>query len=249
MLLPFLRAPTNSGPACVSSEKPASFVPRKSVTDRLLALLSLLTLEVLVVGGTFVVSLLLFFYLTRVVFVAHSAQFDDWGFRQMEQLRAGRLWLDTVANGITFFGSAPFLVAVAILGPGVLRWLGRKREALEVFLAVAGAALFNQLLKTYYHRLRPSSALLYQVGLSFPSGHAMIGMALYGCLAWLLWRHGRHPAWAVLLVAWAVLIGLTRVYLHVHYPTDVVAGFAAGLLWLILLRTALRLWWREERKV
>jgi len=221
----------------------------RSVTTRLLALFSFLTLEVLVVGAVFVASLLLFFYLTRVVFVAHSAQFDDWGFQQMDALRAAWPGLTAVVGVVTFFASLPFLVVAGTLGPAWLRWRGRKREALEVFLAVAGASLFNQLLKAHYHRLRPSSALVAQAGLSFPSGHSMIGMALYGCMAWLLWRHGRHPAWAVLLLVWAVAIGLTRTYLHVHYPTDVVAGFAAGLLWLILLRTALRLWWREEKQL
>lgn len=222
---------------------------RKSITARLLALFSFLTLEVLLVGGVFVVSLLLFFFLTRVVFVARSAQFDDWGFQHMDHLRTAWPSLTSVARFITFFASFPFLVATGIVGPILLRWRGRKREALELFLAVAGASLFNQLLKTHYHRSRPSNALFFQQGLSFPSGHSMIGMALYGCLAWLLWRHRHHPAWAVLLVLWALVIGLTRIYLHVHYPTDVVAGFAAGILWLILLRTALRLWWREGVKL
>jgi undecaprenyl-diphosphatase len=77
----------------------------------------------------------------------------------------------------------------------------------------------------------------------------MIGVALYGCAAWLLWRHGRHPVWSLLLVVWAAIIGLSRIYLHVHYATDVVAGFAAGIVWLILLRTALRLWWREKNQL
>lgn len=222
---------------------------RKPITSRLLALFSFLTVEVVLIGAVFTVSLLLFFYLTRVVFVAHSAQFDDWGFQQADKLRAFWSWLTPVARFVTFFASFPFLALAGILGPVVLRWRGHKREALEVFLAVLGASLFNQLLKTHYHRSRPSSALVFQPGLSFPSGHAMIGMALYGCLAWLLWRHRRHPVWAGLLVLWAVLIGFTRVYLHVHYPTDVLAGFAAGLLWLILLRTALRLWWREGKEL
>lgn len=218
----------------------------RRITARLLALLSL---EVLLVGGVFVAALLVFFYLTRVVFVAHSAQFDDWAFRQVDALRAAWPPLTGAVRFVTFFASFPFLVAAAVLGPLALRWFQRPREALEVFLAVAGAALFNQLLKTYFHRLRPASALLPQLGLSFPSGHAMIGTALYGCAAWLLWRHGRHPAWAALLVLWAGLIGLTRIYLHVHYATDVLAGFAAGVLWLILLRTALRLWWRSKQQI
>ncbi|MBC6697953.1 phosphatase PAP2 family protein [Hymenobacter puniceus] len=221
----------------------------KNLTARLLALFSFLTLEILLVSSVFLASLLLFFYLTRIVFGAHSLVFDNWAIGQANALRA--FW-PPITNGalfITFFASLPFLVAAAVLLPAALRWRGRKREALEVFLAVAGASLFNQLLKTHFQRARPATALLPQLGLSFPSGHAMIGMALYGCLAWLLWRHGRHPAWALLLLVWAVLIGLTRIYLQVHYATDVLAGFAAGLLWLILLRTALRLYWREKQEL
>lgn len=221
----------------------------KNLPARLLLLFSFLTVEVLLVSGMFLTALLVFFYLTRVVFVAHSAQLDDWAFQQMDALRAAWPPLTGAVRFVTFFASFPFLVTAAVLGPLALRQLKRPREALELFWAVAGAALFNQLLKSHFHRLRPTSALLPQMGLSFPSGHAMIGTALYGGAAWLLWRHGQHPVWAALLVLWAVLIGLTRIYLHVHYATDVLAGFAAGVLWLILLRTALRLWWRRRQTV
>ncbi|QNH61316.1 phosphatase PAP2 family protein [Hymenobacter sediminicola] len=221
----------------------------KKLTARLLTLFSFLTVEILLVGGVFLASLGVFFYLTRVVFVAHSLTFDNWAIGHANALRAAWPALTSGVHVVTFFASLPFLVGAGVLVPAGLRWWGHKREALEVFLAVAGATFFNQLLKTHFQRPRPATALLSQLGLSFPSGHAMIGMALYGCLAWLLWRHGRHPAWAVLLLLWAVLIGLTRVYLQVHYATDVLAGFAAGLLWLILLRTALRLFWREEQQV
>ncbi|MBX0291971.1 phosphatase PAP2 family protein [Hymenobacter sp. HSC-4F20] len=218
----------------------------KSFSARLVAVFSFLTVEVAVVGSVFLGAALLFFYLTRVVFVAHSVQFDNWAFQQMDALRATRPYLTPVVAGLTFFASFPFLVAAGVGIPVTLRARGHRREALEVLLAVAGAALLNQVLKTHFQRVRPASALVFQQGLSFPSGHAMIGLALYGCLAWLLWRHRRHPLLATALVLFAVLIGLTRIYLHVHYATDVAAGFAAGLLWLILLRTALRLWWREE---
>ncbi|RYU82142.1 phosphatase PAP2 family protein [Hymenobacter persicinus] len=221
----------------------------KTVWSRLLNRLSFLTAELVVVLVVFLGAFAGFFYLTRVVFVEHSVELDTWAFRQMDALRGALPGLTTAVQVVTFFASAPFLVGSAVLLPAGLAWRGRKREAQEVFLALAGASLLNQALKTHFHRLRPESALLQQFGLSFPSGHAMIGMALYGCLAWLLWRHGRHPAWAALLLLWAVLIGLTRIYLHVHYATDVLAGFAAGLGWLILLRMALRLWWREAQVI
>jgi membrane-associated phospholipid phosphatase len=188
-----------------------------------------------------------FFYLVRVVFVAHSVALDTWAFLQMDALRRAVPGLTGWVSVVTFFASAPYLTGVAVVLPAILTWRKRRREALEVFLALLGSALLNQALKLHFHRLRPGTALIKQLGLSFPSGHAMLGMALYGCLGWLLWRHGRHPLWALLLLTWAVLIGLTRVYLHVHYATDVLAGFAGGVGWLVLLRTALHLWWREGK--
>ncbi|PJJ59193.1 phosphatase PAP2 family protein [Hymenobacter chitinivorans] len=212
---------------------------------RLLTLFTFLVLEVGVLLLVFLSSLAAFFYLTRVVFVQHSTELDQWGFAHMDQLRAAAPGLTPWVIGVTFFGSAPFLVAAGLLIPAALAWQKKKREALEVFWAVAGAAILNQLFKTHFHRLRPDTALFPQLGLSFPSGHAMIGTALYGCLAWLLWRHRRHPLWAVALLLWAVLIGGTRIYLHVHYTTDVLAGFVAGLAWLMLLRSGLHLWWKS----
>jgi len=219
----------------------------KKLTERLLALVGLLTMEVALVGVVFLGAFVLFFYLTRVVFVEHSATLDNFAFREMDELRAAAPGLTAWVERVTFFASAPFLTAAGTAVPGILAWQKRRREALEIFLAVLGSTVLNQLLKTHFHRSRPETALLPQPGLSFPSGHSMIGVALYGCAAWLLWQHGRHPWWSLVLLAWAAVIGLSRIYLHVHYATDVLAGFAAGLVWLILLRMALRLWWRQKR--
>jgi undecaprenyl-diphosphatase len=77
----------------------------------------------------------------------------------------------------------------------------------------------------------------------------MLGATFYGCLAWLLARHCGRPGWAVPLLLWAGLIGLTRVYLHAHYATDVLAGFAGGAAWLVVCRAGLQLYWKEEAQV
>ncbi|OWP63217.1 hypothetical protein CDA63_10190 [Hymenobacter amundsenii] len=213
----------------------------KKITARVTAALSLLTLELVIVGSVFLGAAVLFFYLTRVVFVANSVRFDNWAFGQLDAVRTAWPGLTPVVRSLTFFASLPWLVAAGLGIPLLLGWWKHRHEAWEVFWAVAGSSLLNQLLKTYFHRLRPQSALFQQAGLSFPSGHAMIGLALYGCLAWIVWRHRHHPAWAIALLLFAFLIGLTRVYLHVHYATDVLAGFAGALLWLILLRVMFRL--------
>jgi membrane-associated phospholipid phosphatase len=216
---------------------------------RAAGLAELFTAEVLIGGALFLLAFGLFFYLTRVVFREHSQVFDNWGFAQMDAVRAAHPGLTPWVLRLTFFGSVWFFVPAALLGPLLLHWRGHHRYAYELLLSMAGGAALNELLKAWFHRDRPTTALIYQYGLSFPSGHAMMSMAFYGCLAWLVVQHRGSWGWAILLVLLALLIGCTRIYLHVHYPTDVVAGFAGGVAWLVLLRTGIRLFWKEGLKL
>jgi len=217
------------------------------LTSRLLALAGLFTVEVVLGAGLFVAAFAGFFYLSRVVFVQHSVALDNWASGVVDGWRHAVPGLTGPVRFVTFFASLPFLLPASAVGPWLLRRAGRPREALDLVLAMAGGVLLNQLLKTYFHRPRPDNALLNTWGLSFPSGHAMLGVTFYGCLAWLLARHLGRPGWAVPLLLWAGLIGLTRVYLHAHYATDVLAGFAGGAAWLVVFRAGLKLFRREEK--
>jgi membrane-associated phospholipid phosphatase len=218
-------------------------------TTRLVALIGLLTVEI--VGGFLLLmaAFALFFYLTRVVFVENSVALDQWAWDIVNGWRREAPWLMGPVRFVTFFAAMPFLLPASIIGPVLLYRAGFRREAWELVMAMAGGILLNQLLKAYFHRARPADALLQTLGLSFPSGHAMLGITFYGCLAWLLSQHFRHPGWAVPLLFWAGLIGVTRVYLHVHYATDVLAGFAGGAAWLVLLRAGMHLFWKEEKEI
>ncbi|RYY10845.1 MAG: phosphatase PAP2 family protein [Cytophagaceae bacterium] len=226
---------------------PGSASSTSTPTTRAAGFAGLLTAEVIFGATLFVLAFALFFYLTRVVFREHSQVFDNWGFARMDQLRATQPWTYAAVTGLTFFGSIWFFVPASLLTPLVLHRRGLTRYAIELMVSMGGGFAMNQLLKLFFHRPRPSSALISQLGLSFPSGHSMMSMAFYGCLAWLAVQHGRHWGWATALVSFALAIGLTRVYLHVHYPTDVVAGFAAGTIWLVLLRTGIRVFWQEKK--
>ena len=230
---------------------PAPVVPPNSPTStdatRTAGLAGLLTAEAIFGAVLFMLAFGLFFYLTRVIFREHSQVFDNWGFAQMDRLRAAQPWTRAVVDFLTFFGSVKFFVPASLLTPLVLHRRGLGRYAVELMVSMAGGFALNELLKAFFHRDRPTTALIYQYGLSFPSGHAMMSMAFYGCLAWLAVQHGRRWGVAVALVSFALVIGLTRVYLHVHYPTDVVAGFAGGAAWLVLLRTGIRLFWKEKK--
>ena len=218
-------------------------------TSRLLALAGLITVELVLGAALFVAAFALFFYLSRVVFVHHSVALDNWASAQVDGWRQAMPGLTGPVRFVTFFASLPFLLPAGLLAPWLLRRAGHPRAAWELVLAMAGGILLNQLLKVYFNRPRPANALLHTWGLSFPSGHAMLGGIFYGGVAWLLARHLNRPAWAGPLLLWSGLIGLTRVYLHAHYATDVLAGFAGAAAWLVVCRVGLKLLWREEQAV
>jgi undecaprenyl-diphosphatase len=147
---------------------------------------------------------------------------------------------------ISNFGSVTVLLSVTLLTFYV--FYQRKKhfwDSLMVLIALGGGWLLNDVLKVAFHRPRPELVHLVQVsGYSFPSGHAMISVAFYGFLAYLIWLNYRPSPLRTLaslgLLGLAVLIGLSRIYLGVHYPSDVLAGFAAGGFWLISCILALQ---------
>ena len=217
--------------------------------SRLAALTGLLTAEVIFGAALFLLAFAGFFYLVRVVFREHSVTFDNWAIDQTDQLRVAQPWTFSLMKGITFFGSVWFFVPASLLVPLLLQRKGFGRYAVELLLSMGGGLALNELLKAYFHRARPAVALFPQPNWSFPSGHAMMSMAYYGCLAWLVVQYSGRWGIATALVCFALLIGFSRVYFHVHYATDVVAGFAGGAAWLVLLRTGVRLFWKEKKEV
>src|SRR5204862_3626013 len=101
------------------------------------------------------------------------------------------------------------------------------------------------LLKQIFNRPRPLIPLLEPVsGLSFPSGHAMMSMSFYGLLIFLTWESGYSRMWKWLIMTALLLfifaIGFSRIYLRLHYFSDVIAGFAAGIIWLTLSISTVR---------
>ncbi|MEZ4768664.1 MAG: phosphatase PAP2 family protein [Caldilineales bacterium] len=151
----------------------------------------------------------------------------------------GAPWLDKLMKAVTHAasGGAALITGVAAI------WLWRHRrreETVALLICVAGAAAANAILKQVFARPRPLvfPPLTIELTYSFPSGHTITALALYGFLAILLWRAG-HRVWALLAGATIPLIGFSRIYLGVHYPSDVLAATTLGILWLILIFTGL----------
>ena len=161
--------------------------------------------------------------------------------------------LTTVMRGFSVLGSSAFLIAVGALAFLRFRLTERPRTAALFLITVMGAELLDQILKLVFHRMRPVAffGLTEPAGYSFPSGHALVCCAFYGVLATFAAARARSRArgWlyrfaAVLLIA---LIGLSRIYLGVHYPTDVLAGYAAAVVWVFSVASAWR-WMRPSRR-
>ncbi len=163
----------------------------------------------------------------------------------------GAAWVEKAALDVTALGSVTVLTLISVFVVGYLLLAGERRPALLVAIAAGGGSLLVRLLKSGFDRPRPDLVphLIEVTSPSFPSGHAMGSAMVYLTLGALLARvqHRRRlrlyfPAVAVVLT---VLIGTTRVYLGVHWPTDVVAGWLAGACWALLCWLALD--WLERR--
>ena len=159
------------------------------------------------------------------------------------------------ATYISRIGSPTMMTVLAFAGALLLATLGEWIVLGGWAVAFAGASLIDHWLKLTMHRPRPvyAAALLSNPTWSFPSGHAMGSLVGYGMLAYvlMLWMSGKRATqrWiAVVAAALVCAIGISRLYLGVHYFSDVVGGYAGGLLWLCVCVSAVELGRRWERR-
>ena len=227
---------------------PAQPVHRPSFYRRWLSAEGYLGLHLVV--GLFLAAgaAVVFDYIADAVFSTHDIRMAD----AQAQLVARRLIsprMTAVMQTISMFGTFP---ALASLSLAVIAWLlkAKSHRRLYAFIATnAGGYILNQLLKLYFHRARPESSLVLSHGFSFPSGHSMGAMCFFGSLAYVIFFtiERRHVWRIVAVVACAlcvVAIGGSRIYLGVHYFTDVVAGYTGGLFWMAVCFSATEAWVR-----
>ena len=152
--------------------------------------------------------------------------------------------LTSLLRVVTALGSAWVLIPLAVVAVVFLLVRHLPRDAALVALAVVGAEVLTIGLKAGIGRERPffANPLARETSPSFPSGHATVSLAVYGALAYVALRHlGNTVAgWVALggAVVLVVSIGFSRLYLGVHFLSDVLAGFSAGLAWLVLCALA-----------
>lgn len=202
------------------------------------ASIALLSLELLIVLALFVASVLVFAFLVNRIFRLQKDAFD---FQVFEYLSKYISDLNTdIMVFITFFGAHNFLVPANIILISYFLFIKKHRwYSIKVPVVAIGSVAMMFLLKLFFSRPRPLTPLLEDVrGFSFPSGHAMSSMTFYGLLVYLVWKNVVNKWLRLLLVSalclFILTIGFTRVYLRVHYTSDVLAGLSVGLIWLVL---------------
>jgi undecaprenyl-diphosphatase len=182
-----------------------------------------------------------FLALSLVVHTPELLRYDLYVTSWLQGLRSPAL--DGFARAITFLGNSPPLIALGLAFALMFLRAGYKAAAWLSAAIPPFGLILNVLIKELIGRPRPDDGLVYvlltPIGLSFPSGHAMVPAMFFGFLALMSWIHLRPSAWrlasTMLLVLLIVLIGLSRVYLGVHWLSDVIGGWTGGLLLLLVL--------------
>jgi undecaprenyl-diphosphatase len=188
-----------------------------------------------------IICVLLLAALAAAMLAGATLPFDETVRSAVHRLASGGL--TDLARLFSFVGEALVWVPATVIA-GTALWLSnRRKQALALALAMLGAVVLDNAFKLTFHRVRPEAFYGFvPPTYSFPSGHALFAACFYGAVASILTAEVQDAAlrttvWiaAVLLV---LCIGLSRIYLGVHYPTDVLAGYLAGAGWLAGLRGA-----------
>lgn len=183
------------------------------------------------------ICLIVFLFILEDVFDNEINIFDTYIYSIVILLKT-----DVVTNifkVITEFGDAIILICIAVISLLVLK---NKKIGVAISLNLASIGLLNQILKRIIQRPRPEGfRLVEQSGYSFPSGHSMASMAFYGLIIYFVYKYVKNKAArniiCTILSLLIILIGVSRIYLGVHYASDVIAGFLVSIAYLIVYIT------------
>ncbi|MEP6595593.1 MAG: phosphatase PAP2 family protein [Ginsengibacter sp.] len=208
------------------------------------AAIALLSIEIIVLVGVFSAALAVFIGIAKMIFKEKKEDFDQ----HASNFLASRISdINTdVMQVFSFLGAHTFLIPVNLILVAWFLFIKKHRwYSIKVPVVALSSLLLMFCLKFIFHRNRPLTPLLAEAkGYSFPSGHALMSLTFYGLIIFLVWQK-EQKAWikwtlSILLVLLIIFIGISRVYLGVHYASDVLAGFCVGLMWLFLSLWILR---------
>jgi undecaprenyl-diphosphatase len=204
---------------------------------RFWAALALLSVEMTIVLILFVIAMTAFVYVTRRVFVLNKTKLDTNVFNYLKSHVSERN--NDIMEVFTFLGTHVFLIPANLIMIAYFLFIKKHKWYSIKIPAIALSSLgLMFLLKGLFDRPRPTVPLLFHAeGLSFPSGHALMSVTFYGLIIYMVFKGVKNQPlkWTLisLLIVLIFIIGGSRVYLRVHYATDVIAGYCIGFLWLV----------------
>ena len=156
--------------------------------------------------------------------------------------------ITSIMKFITWFGSATCLLSLTLILFIVIK---NKKIGLSIFSNIVIITILNQLLKRILRRPRPTEfRIVEETGYSFPSGHSMVSMAFYGYLIYLIYRYikNKYVKWTLITILSILicLIGISRIYLGVHYTSDVLGGFLLSISYLVIYISSIKKLLPEE---
>ncbi|WP_162805793.1 phosphatase PAP2 family protein [Sporosarcina sp. PTS2304] len=189
-----------------------------------------------------------FAFIARSIHLHTITSFDDPIIDVVQGMEAP--WLTTIMKTFTTIGSTTIVVLLSLSALAILFWKKHRAQAVLLVSVIAGTGILNQVLKFIFKRERPDFHRLIDIGgFSFPSGHTMMAFSLYTILAYIVWRNLQFTWSRTLVVIVAVfmtsMIAVSRIYLGVHFPSDIVGGVLASALWLI---SSIAMYHRFQRK-
>lgn len=200
--------------------------------------LSLFSVEVFILIFVFFVALITFILLAKNIFVGNTYFFDANAFVFIDA-RVSNINTE-VMEFFTFLGTHTFLIPANLLLIAWFFFIKKKRWwSIKIPAVALSSLLLMFLLKLIFERPRPSGPLLAEAsGFSFPSGHALMSVSFYGLLLYIIFQSVKNTllriCFATFFIFLILMIGFSRIYLRVHYASDVIAGFSVGITWLIV---------------
>ena len=199
-----------------------------------------LSLSVLLMICLFVICLWGLFIVADMIFEDKNFSFDEEVFSIIKPTVSSTQ--TSIMQVITFIGSQNFLLPANLLLIGFYLFFKRNKETAFKIAAISITSVVAMfLIKFFLQRERPLVPLIAKVhGYSFPSGHTFTSVTFYGIIAYIIYKNVQHKflKWLliILCIILIVLVGYSRVYLRLHYASDVIAAFCLGLIWLVLAK-------------
>lgn len=200
-------------------------------------IVELISLKVLLVGLLFIVSVFSFAFLAKGVVEGKERNIDNGIFSFFDEFSTPSL-VHTMRI-ISFFGSVYFLIPAYVILVAYFMFRKKYRNAVDIAIIAITSNALMFVLKALFHRQRPNLPIIKGIyTYSFPSGHALSSFILFSILIFIIrngkWEKKYKLTATILLLLFSIIIGISRIILRAHFPTDVIASFCLGIVWVIV---------------